>query len=116
MLKDTLFLLPPGFADNGRREFCPECAEIWGVLNYYPGIQPSLRIYYVTIDHPRENIVQLLGPGHHNAPTLVLASTSPVLRPDIVNTANGRNYIGKGRHIALYFAERYGIAFPRGTR
>ena len=36
--RDTLFLLPPGFADNNRREYCPECAEIWGVLSYYPAL------------------------------------------------------------------------------
>jgi len=30
--RDTLFLLPAGFADNDRREYCPECAEMWGLL------------------------------------------------------------------------------------
>jgi len=44
MQRDTLFLLPPGFADNGRREYCPECAEIWGVLSYYPAIQQSVAV------------------------------------------------------------------------
>ena len=39
MSKDILFLLPPGFEDNERREFCPECAELWGVLSYYPAIK-----------------------------------------------------------------------------
>ena len=53
MSKDILFLLPPGFEDNDRREFCPECAELWGVLAYYPAIKESLDIRYVGIKHPR---------------------------------------------------------------
>lgn len=63
MKKDTLFLLPPGFEDNGRREFCPECAEMWGVLSYYPAIKESLEIRYVGIHHQREPIVEVLGEG-----------------------------------------------------
>ena len=71
MSKDILFLLPPGFEDNGRREFCPECAELWGVLHYYPAIKDALDIRYVGIEHPRAPICDLLGDGRWNAPTLV---------------------------------------------
>ena len=60
MSKDLLFLLPPGFEDNDRREFCPECAELWGVLHYYPAIKEALDIRYVGIHHPRRlhNVIQ----------------------------------------------------------
>ena len=47
MPRDTLFLLPPGFAANGQREFCPECAELWGVLSWFPALKETLDIVYV---------------------------------------------------------------------
>jgi len=77
MTRDTLFLLAPGFFDNERREYCPECAEIWGVLGYYPAIKASLEIIYQPIAKPRADIVALLGDKNQNCPTLVLSADSP---------------------------------------
>ena len=77
MTRDTLFLLAPGFFDNERREYCPECAEIWGVLNYYPAIKESLEICYQPIAKPRADIVALLGDKNQNCPTLILSDDSP---------------------------------------
>ena len=115
MTKDILFLLPPGFYDNGRREFCPECAEMWGVLSYYPAIKEALDIRYVGIDHPRGAICALLGEGNWNAPTLVLAAGKRVGPEVPVKTTAGREYIGSARGIAQYFAENYGTPVSRGS-
>lgn len=115
MNKDTLFLLPPGFEDNGRREFCPECAELWGVLHYFPAIKDALDIRYVGIHHPRGPICDLLGDGQWNAPTLVLNDASPSPQMDGIETRNGRTYLGSARAIARYFGLQYGIAHPRGS-
>ena len=115
MKKDTLFLLPPGFEDNDRREFCPECAEMWGVLSYYPAIKESLEICYVGIHHPREPIVELLGDGNWNAPTLVLAEPGDVTSEFRAETSNGQTYLGSARQIAKYFAAKFGTAMPRGS-
>jgi len=71
---------PPGFADNDRREYCPECAEIWGVLSYYPAIQQSVEMTYQPIAKPRADLVALLGDKNQNCPTLVLAEGSPELQ------------------------------------
>jgi Protein of unknown function (DUF3088) len=60
MPRDTLFLLPPGFAANGQREFCPECAELWGVLSWFPALKETLDIVYVGIEHPRAPITAYL--------------------------------------------------------
>ena len=111
--RDILFLLPPGFEDNDRREFCPECAELWGVLHYYPAIKEAIEIRYVGIDHPRGPICELLGEGRWNAPTLVLSPE----QAEIANaqTHNGVAYLGSAREIAKYFAARFGIAMPRGS-
>ena len=81
MTRDTLFLLPPGFADdasgNLRREYCPECAEIWGVLSYYPAIKQSVEMIYQPIAKPRADLTQRLGDKNQNCPTLVLSEDSP---------------------------------------
>jgi len=115
MKKDILFLLPPGFEDNGRREFCPECAELWGVLNYYPAIKETLDIRAVGISHPRDPICELLGSGQWNAPTLVLADPDAHSGLAGAGDSNGYVYLGSARNIAKYFAEKFGIAVPRGN-
>ena len=114
-MKDKLFLLPPGFEDNGRREFCPECAEIWGVLSYYPAIKESLEIIYVELAHPRVAICDLLGEGNWNAPTLVLSEASAGAANVAVEYSNDRAYLGSARQIAAYFAAKFGTAVPRGS-
>ena len=113
--KDILFLLPPGFEDNDRREFCPECAELWGVLAYYPAIKEALDIRYVGIEHPRDPICELLGEGRWNAPTLVLAEENTAFASGRLAQNNGLNYLGSAREIAKYFAARFGTAVPRGS-
>lgn len=115
MSKDTLFLLPPGFEANERREFCPECAELWGVLHYYPAIKEALTIEYVGIDHPRAPICDRLGDGKWNAPTLIVANPQEIAGQIDVETANGLAYLGSARQIAKYFAIKLGTAMPRGA-
>lgn len=115
MSKDILFLLPPGFEDNDRREFCPECAELWGVLHYFPAIKEALEIRYVGITHPRSPICELLGEGQWNAPTLVFAEPEDLPATIRVQTDNGQNHLGSARDIAKYFAFKYGTPMPRGS-
>lgn len=113
MKKDILFLLPPGFEDNGRREFCPECAELWGVLHYYPAIKETLEIRYVGIQHPRDPICDLLGQGRWNAPTLIVSEPGDHIVG--LNHDNGWAHLNSARAIAKYFSTRFGIAVPRGS-
>ena len=115
MTRDTLFLLPPGFADNDRREFCPECAEIWGVLSYFPAIKESVEIIYQPIAKPREDIVALLGDKNQNCPTLVLAKSSPDFEDCGIKRKNGHRFINNASDIAKFWAARYGTPFPRGS-
>jgi len=112
--KDILFLLPPGFEANDRREFCPECAETWGLLSYYPAIKDALEIVHVGIDHPRAPITALLGEGRYNAPTLILPSEQAVPDELRVKEANGYRYLDSLRSIAALWAARYGIPARRG--
>lgn len=111
--RSILFLLPPGFLSNGERQFCPECAEIWGFLHYYPAILEALDIRYEPLAHPRAGLVALLGEGRWNCPTLVLAEDAQGAADAAISIANGRHYIGNARDIARYFAEIHGTPVPR---
>ena len=115
MARDILFLLAPGFEDNGRREYCPECAEMWGLLAYFPAIKDALDIRYQPIARPREEITTILGTEHQNCPTLVLHETAPISGHATILNANGHRFLDNARDIGKYFADRYGTPFPRGS-
>lgn len=112
--RDTLFLLPPGFADNDRREYCPECAEIWGLLSYFPAIKESLETDYQPLEKPRAEIVTLLGDKNQNCPTLVLHADSPSYDDCGIMQMNGHRFIDNARDIGRYYAKRFGTPLPRG--
>jgi Protein of unknown function (DUF3088) len=120
MSRDIIFLLAPGFEEpmskhGRRREYCPECAEIWGVLNYFPAILHGLDICYQPIVRPRAEMVDMLGEDHQNCPTLVLAQGVDAGAAAAVKTANGHIFLDNARDIGKYFAHRYGVAVPRGS-
>ncbi len=113
MKKPILFLLAPGFEDNGRREYCPECAEMWGVLSYFPAIKEAIEISYQPIHRPRDQMVEMLGEDAQNCPTLILPKGMQVPDGVRVGTANGFDYLDSARGIAIYFSKLYGTPVPR---
>jgi len=115
MKKDTLFLLPPGFIGDERREYCPECAEIWGLLSYFPALKESLEIRYQDISRPRIELVNLLGEANQNCPSLVLHSTSPRYAGCGIQLLRDTAFIDNARDIGLYYSERFGLPSPRGS-
>ena len=114
MKKDSLVLLAPGFLDDARREYCPECAELWGVLAYFPAIKDSLDIHYLSISRPRAELVDLLGEENQNCPTLVLAGESDEYLNCGIRTHQKLRFIDNARDIGLYYAQRFGLPSPRG--
>ena len=115
MTRDTLFLLPPGFADNDRREYCPECAEMWGLLSYFPAIKESVDISYQPIKRPRADIVAMLGDKNQNCPTLVLSEDSPSFENCGIMKKGGHRFINNARDIGRYYSQRFGTPIPRGS-
>ena len=115
MTRDALFLLAPGFYDNERREYCPECAEMWGLLSYFPAIKESVDITYQPISRPRADIVALLGNKNQNCPTLVLAKDSPSFENCGIMQKSGHRFINNARDIGKYYAARFGTPYPRGS-
>ncbi|MEM7661190.1 MAG: DUF3088 family protein [Pseudomonadota bacterium] len=114
MDRDILFILPPGLEDNDRREFCPECTELAGLLALYPFIRDALDIRHVGIQHPRKEIVEILGDGRYNAPTLVLVGETDLPQHIETKRANERVYLDSMSAIAKLFAARYGLPNRRG--
>jgi hypothetical protein len=112
-MRDTLFLLPPGFLEGERRQYCPECAEAWGFLHYFPAIRETLDVVYEPLAHPRAGIVALLGEGRWNCPTLVLAPDAPHPDHPDLRIANDRRYVDSARGIGRYYAARFGTPPPR---
>ena len=112
--RDLLFLLAPGFlSSDGERQYCPECAELWGVLSYFPAIREALEIVYQPIDHPRPQLTSLLGAGDWNCPSLLLGEGADAGPDATVIEVNGRRLLDNARDIGKYFAWRYGTPFPR---
>ncbi|WP_298911655.1 DUF3088 family protein [uncultured Algimonas sp.] len=111
MTRDALHLLPPGFQAGTERQYCPECAEIWGLLGYYPALRETLRIVHEGLSHPRSGLVAALGVGTWNCPTLVLHGESP--DGPGVSLASGTRYVGNARDIAQYWSAVHGTALPR---
>lgn len=114
MARDILFLLAPGFTDEGRREYCPECAEMWGVLSYFPAIRDVLEVRYQPLAHPRPGLVELLGEGEWNCPTLVLADGADPGSFSEAQFVNGRVFLDNAGDIGKYFARQHGTPLPRG--
>lgn len=114
MKKDILYLLAPGFISGGKREYCPECAEVWGLLSYFPAIRESVEIFYQPLAHPRSGLVERLGAGEWNCPTLILEDGAGYQAHDFVKSRQGAHFIDNARDIGNYFADRYGTPFPRG--
>ncbi len=114
MDKPILFLLAPGFNDRGRPEFCPETAELWGVLSYFPAIKEAMDIHYVDIGHPRDEMVALIGEANQNSPTLVFPKRAALPRGPKYKTANGHVFLDRALDISMYFAYKYSTPFPRG--
>jgi hypothetical protein len=114
-MTDHLHILPSDFSANGRKEYCPECAEIVGVLAMFPDIEASLDRYHESLSHPRAGLVHALGEGTWNCPTLVLHADSPAYESCGIKTENGARYIDNARDIGRYWAARFGTSVPRGT-
>jgi hypothetical protein len=115
-MKDTLFLLRPDFADPVAGEdayYCPACAEIRGLLAYYPELRDRIEIREVDYPRPRAEVAEVLGNPHPGCPVLVLADSREApadLR--VETTRTGRRYIDQPRAIGEFFAALYGTSKP----
>lgn len=111
---DTLFLLKPDFFDKESGPyFCPHCAQVLGMLAFYPQLKETVEVRFLEFPRPRIELVQLLGEQNQSCPVLVL-KTPPEGRPSNlkVQEANGHFFVEGASEIAEYLARTRGIGMP----
>ena len=113
MNHDQLYLLKPDFHDRGKIYFCPGCAEMVGLLEFYPPLKQRVDVHYVDYPRPRPELISLLGEENQSCPVLVLKSVPPDLPTRLkVQSANGHAFVADARAIAEYLAHVHGTGLP----
>lgn len=114
MNRDQLYLIKPNFLDQGGKTFfCPGCAQMVGLLDYYPALKQVLEVHLVDYLRPRPVLVELLGEENQSCPVLILQQKPQGLPTDVqIAKANGRYFIEGANEIATYLACAYSIGFP----
>lgn len=113
MNHDQLFLLKPDFQDQGKTYYCPGCAEVIGILEFYPELKGNIDIHYVDFPRPRSELASLVGEANQGCPVLVLATVLQNLPAHLgVQHANGHAFVADARAIGEYFAHVHGIGIP----
>jgi hypothetical protein len=104
-VKDTLFLLTPGFVEDGRTYFCPICAQIEGLIGYMPALREQIDVRYVEFPRPRADIVTMIGAANQKCPVLVLGEASPAPDGIEVHVApTGNRFVSHSDHITRYLS------------
>jgi DUF3088 family protein len=112
-MKDTLFVLRPGFDDRGTTYFCPFSAQVVGFLAYYPAIRDTLDVIEIDFAKPRRPLSDLIGEAHQSAPMLVLAADPEAPPPNVtIGHANGRAFVEKTMQILHYLAATRSVPGP----
>ena len=114
MKLDRLYLLKPQFMDQGKGPyFCLGCAQMLGLLEFYPALKQKLEVRYLDFKRPRPELVDLLGEENQSCPMLVLKNLpagSPAFVP--IQKEKERWFIDGADEIARYLAHVYGIGIP----
>ncbi len=112
-MRDTLYVLRPGFTDQGERWFCPYSAQVIGMLAYYPQLRATLDVVELDFAKPREPVATMLGEAHQALPVLVLGEGSPVAAAGVhVEAAGERRFVSKTIEILRYLAVTRGLPGP----
>lgn len=111
--KDTLFLLNAHFTDgDDTRYYCPTCAELIGLLEFYPALKQHLEVRFVDFPRPRPALVELIGEENQSCPVLVLKDAPSDANPLVQKSANGRYFVPDSDNIAKYLAAKHGTGVP----
>jgi hypothetical protein len=115
MTKSKLFLLKPGFADPAIDDgvfFCPECAQVEGLLGYFPQLREMLEVTYVAFQRPRPEIVRLIGDMNQSCPVLVSERTPDDGMAAAPASTSKYSIIQGATAISGYLAGKYSTARP----
>lgn len=113
-MRDQLFLLRPGFEDEGATWFCPYSAQVMGMLTYYPELRETVDVHELAYEKPRHPVVDLLDENHQALPMLVLGDEHPGAHVDrvTIGEVNGKKIVEKTIEILRYLAATRGLPAP----
>ncbi len=114
MRLDRLYLLTPHFMDQGKGPyFCPGCAQMVGLLEFYPALKERLEVRYLDFPRPRPELLELLGEENQSCPVLVLKN-APTGVPSAIplQQAKGHWFVEGPDAISRYLAHAHGIGIP----
>ena len=97
----------------GTPYYCPECAQITGVLAYYPRLRHTLDVRYVDLPRPRKEILSLIGEANQSCPVLVIADGPPASVQGVeIGTFNGLHFVSGAAAIGNYLSQVHGVGRP----
>jgi hypothetical protein len=111
-MKDTVYVLRPGFEEEGHRWFCPYSAQVIGFLTYYPHVRDTIELVELAFPRPRHPLVDLLGPDHQAAPMLVIHGAPARVEGVVLGEARGHTYVEKTVQILRYLAATRKVPGP----
>ncbi|WP_175734794.1 DUF3088 domain-containing protein [Burkholderia ambifaria] len=111
-MKDTLFILRPGFFKDSEGPFyCGDSVAVEGLLSFYPQLREAVAVEYVDAPRPRRSIVALIGADNQSAPVLVLGDgRTPKDDSVAIRKHDGRRFIDSPADIRRYLSSQYGVA------
>jgi hypothetical protein len=110
-----LFLLKAGFTDrnkdnNNNRYYCPNCAELEGVLTYYPELREKIEIHRVDFERPRKTIIEIIGEENQSCPVLIIDKYEANDTDTSYFTSYGNQlFVNSTDLICRFLAEKYKI-------
>jgi hypothetical protein len=111
-MKDRLYLLKPNFRDQGNLYFCPGCAQVEGMLSFYPTLREKIDVFYVDFPRPRPSLVAEIGEENQSCPKLVLGEEHDIPQRVTIAEAKGHRFISVPLDICRYLAAAYGVGEP----
>ncbi|UEP24573.1 DUF3088 domain-containing protein [Burkholderia ambifaria] len=111
-MKDTLFILRPGFFKDSEGPFyCGDSVAVEGLLSFFPQLRDAVTVEYVDAPRPRQPIVALIGEDNQSAPVLVLGhGRTPKDDAVAIREHDGRRFIDSPADIRRYLSSQYGVA------
>jgi hypothetical protein len=111
-MKDRLYLLKPNFFDQGKTYFCPGCAQVEGMLSFYPALRERIEVHYIEFPRPRPSLMAEVGEENQGCPKLVLGGEYEVPPSTTAAEAKGHRFISAPLDICRYLASAYGVGEP----
>lgn len=110
-MKDTLFLLKPGFCNAGLGPlYCGDSVSVEGMLSFFPELREKVDVRYIDFARPRQDLVERLGEDNQSVPVLVLSEGSTVKDSGVIpQTVNGARFLADERLIRRYLSAQFGL-------